>query len=74
MYLQLPEEVQPRRRLHLLAVQVESQHEDGQDHRGHDLQRDLGIRVRAEEGEGERSERSGAESKIQAECSEMDRV
>lgn len=73
-YLQLPEEVQPRRRLHLLAVQVKSQHEDGQDHRGHDLQRDLGVRVRAEEGQGERSERSGAESKIQAERSETGRV
>ena len=37
MYLQLPEEVEASSGLHLLAVQVESQHKNGQDHRGHDL-------------------------------------
>lgn len=39
-------------------MQVESQHEDGQDHRGHDLQRDHGDHVWAEEEEAERSERA----------------
>lgn len=42
--LQLPEEVQPGRGLHLLGVKIEGQDEDGDDHRGHDLQRNLGVR------------------------------
>lgn len=42
-YLELPQEVQPGRGLHLLGVKVEGQDEDGDDHRGHDLQGNLGI-------------------------------
>lgn len=48
-------------------MQVESQHEDGEDHRGHDLQRDHGDHVRAEEEEEaeerERSRRGEKKSK-----------
>lgn len=41
--LQLPKEVEPGRGLHLLGVKVEGENEDGDDHRGHDLQRNLGV-------------------------------
>lgn len=40
-HLQLPEEVQPGCGLHLLRVKVEGENEDGDDHRGHDCQRNL---------------------------------
>lgn len=41
--LQLPEKVEPGRGLHLLGMQVEGEDEDGDDHRRHDLQRNLGV-------------------------------
>ena len=41
--LQLPQEVESGRGLHLLSVEVESEDEDRDDHRGHDLQRNLHV-------------------------------
>ncbi len=41
--LQFPEKVEPGCGLHLLGVKVESEDEDGDDHRGHDLQRNLRV-------------------------------
>lgn len=41
--LELPQEVQSGCGLHLLGMKVERQDEDGDDHRGHDLQGNLGV-------------------------------
>lgn len=43
LHLQLPEEVQPGRRLHLLGVKVKGEDEDSDHHGGHDLQRNLVV-------------------------------